>query len=83
MKKLAEVQGLVPLPAGATPWPTRDPFLFCVHHLDLYPKRKRRVWTSSIACWSPARARLCGYRWLADVSWSHRAGVSKSPASRI
>ena len=38
MTKLAEVQGLVPLPAGATPWPTRDPFLFCVHHLDLYPK---------------------------------------------
>ena len=38
MEKLAEVQGLVPLPAGATPWPTRDPFLFCVHHLDLYPK---------------------------------------------
>jgi redox-sensitive bicupin YhaK (pirin superfamily) len=21
-----------------TPWPTKDPFLFCVHHLDLYPK---------------------------------------------
>ena len=20
------------------PWPTRDPFLFCVHHLDLYPE---------------------------------------------
>ncbi len=20
------------------PWPTRDPFLFCVHHLDHYPK---------------------------------------------
>ena len=38
MTKLAEVQGLVPLPAGAAPWPTRDPFLFCVHHLDLYPK---------------------------------------------
>ncbi len=22
---------------GAPPWPTLDPFLFCVHHLDLYP----------------------------------------------
>jgi redox-sensitive bicupin YhaK (pirin superfamily) len=24
-------------PLGAPPWPTRDPFLFCVHHDDLYP----------------------------------------------
>lgn len=38
MTKLAEVENIVPLPPGATPWPTRDPFLFCVHHLDLYPK---------------------------------------------
>ena len=26
-----------PLPAGTTPWPTPDPFLFCVHHDDAYP----------------------------------------------
>lgn len=25
-------------PLGAPPWPTLDPFLFCVHHLDLYPR---------------------------------------------
>lgn len=25
------------IPLGAPPWPTLDPFLFCVHHLDLYP----------------------------------------------
>ena len=25
------------LPRG-TPWPTRDPFLFCVHHLDNFPR---------------------------------------------
>jgi redox-sensitive bicupin YhaK (pirin superfamily) len=24
-------------PLGAPPWPTPDPFLFCVHHLDAYP----------------------------------------------
>ncbi|HBP16479.1 MAG TPA: pirin [Planctomycetes bacterium] len=24
-------------PLGAPPWPTRDPFLFCVHHRDDYP----------------------------------------------
>lgn len=38
MTKEAEVETIVPLPPGATPWPTRDPFLFCVHHLDLYPR---------------------------------------------
>ena len=29
----------VPLarPSGAAPWPTVDPFLFCVHHDDAYP----------------------------------------------
>jgi quercetin 2,3-dioxygenase len=31
------VLGIVPLPA-AGPWPTLDPFLFCVHHLDAYPR---------------------------------------------
>ncbi len=25
-------------PLGAPPWGTVDPFLFCVHHLDTYPK---------------------------------------------
>ena len=25
------------IPLGAPPWPTVDPFLFCVHHLDFYP----------------------------------------------
>jgi quercetin 2,3-dioxygenase len=24
-------------PLGSPPWPTRDPFLFCVHHDDRYP----------------------------------------------
>jgi len=27
---------LIPLQKGV-PWPTQDPFLFCVHHLDYYP----------------------------------------------
>jgi quercetin 2,3-dioxygenase len=26
-----------------TPWPTIDPFLFCVHHLDLYPRGNARL----------------------------------------
>ncbi len=25
------------VPLGTGPWPTVDPFLFCVHHLDTYP----------------------------------------------
>ena len=25
------------------PWPTRDPFLFCVHHVDHYPKGNDRL----------------------------------------
>ena len=25
------------VPLGAPPWPTIDPFLFCVHHVDAYP----------------------------------------------
>ncbi len=32
------VQALVPLGVSPTPWPTRDPFLFCVHHDDAYPR---------------------------------------------
>ncbi len=26
------------VPLGAPPWPTLDPFLFCVHHDDAYPR---------------------------------------------
>ena len=26
------------VPLAAPPWPTIDPFLFCVHHLDAYPR---------------------------------------------
>jgi redox-sensitive bicupin YhaK (pirin superfamily) len=28
---------------GAPPWPTLDPFLFCVHHLDMYPEGDERM----------------------------------------
>lgn len=28
---------LATVPLGRPPWPTLDPFLFCVHHLDDYP----------------------------------------------
>ncbi|MBT0569477.1 pirin family protein [Curvibacter sp. CHRR-16] len=29
--------GMAALPPGPSPWPTIDPFLFCVHHNDAYP----------------------------------------------
>ena len=32
-----------PLPASPTPWPTPDPFLFCVHHDDAYPVGNDRL----------------------------------------
>ena len=35
--KASPILETVPLPAGTAPWPTRDPFLFCVHHYDHYP----------------------------------------------
>jgi redox-sensitive bicupin YhaK (pirin superfamily) len=30
-------------PLGPPPWPTLDPFLFCVHHVDLYPKGNEQL----------------------------------------
>ena len=30
------------VPLGAPPWPTVDPFLFCVHHRDAYPRANPR-----------------------------------------
>ena len=29
------------VPLTGTPWPTIDPFLFCVHHDDAYPAGQR------------------------------------------
>jgi redox-sensitive bicupin YhaK (pirin superfamily) len=34
------ILGLLPL---GMPWPTPDPFLFCVHHVDAYPKGDERM----------------------------------------
>lgn len=31
------------MPLGAPPWPTVDPFLFCVHHLDFYPPGNEKM----------------------------------------
>jgi redox-sensitive bicupin YhaK (pirin superfamily) len=34
---------IAPLPASPSPWPTVDPFLFCVHHNDRYPPGDGRM----------------------------------------
>ena len=31
------------VPLGEPPWPTIDPFLFCVHHVDHYPEGNDRL----------------------------------------
>lgn len=31
------------IPLGAPPWPTFDPFLFCVHHDDAYPRGNAKM----------------------------------------
>jgi quercetin 2,3-dioxygenase len=31
------------VPLGTPPWPTVDPFLFCVHHVDAYPAGDERL----------------------------------------
>jgi redox-sensitive bicupin YhaK (pirin superfamily) len=43
MPNYAAVNKITPLPAGTSPWPTRDPFLFCVHHLDRYPRGNAKL----------------------------------------
>jgi redox-sensitive bicupin YhaK (pirin superfamily) len=47
------------VPLGAGPWPTVDPFLFCVHHLDAYP--------AGDGCFGPA-ASLAGRDLGSDFS---------------
>lgn len=48
-----------PLPPSPSPWPTVDPFLFCVHHNDEYPAGDERL---------APRASLAGRRIGSDFS---------------
>lgn len=45
---------------GAPPWPTLDPFLFCVHHKDNYPEGDARM--------APSAAALAGRNIGSDFS---------------
>lgn len=45
MKNHGPILKLLPLDphGGVAPWPTIDPFLFCVHHLDVYPRGNAKM----------------------------------------
>lgn len=53
-----------PLPTSG-PWPTLDPFLFCVHHLDAYPRGNGRLGPDA-----SMQARSIGNDFSARDGWS-------------
>lgn len=50
---------------GAPPWPTEDPFLFCVHHLDRYPAGDARMGPAA-----PLVGRNLGQDFSGQDGWS-------------
>lgn len=50
---------------GAPPWPTQDPFLFCVHHLDQYPAGDERMGPAA-----PLLGRNLGQDFSGKDGWS-------------
>ena len=55
----------IQLPASPTPWPTLDPFLFCVHHRDAYP-----AGDGALAPAQPLAGRSLGSDFSARDGWS-------------
>lgn len=50
---------------GAPPWPTADPFLFCVHHLDHYPTGNEEMGPDA-----PLDGRMLGNDFSGKDGWS-------------
>ena len=46
------------------PWETRDPFLFCVHHLDTYPKANANLGPDA-----PLDGRYIGHDFVVKDAW--------------
>ena len=44
---------------GNGPWPTIDPFLFCVHHNDAYPRGNAHMGPDAALDGTPDRPGLC------------------------
>ncbi len=65
------------LPLGAPPWPTLDPFLFCVHHNDAYP-----AGNGTFAPKAPLAGRNIGQDFSGKDGWSmyHGQQVPGFPA---
>ena len=59
------------------PWATRDPFLFCVHHLDFYPKGNGRGGPAA-----SLRGRQIGNDFIIKDGWRmyHGAKIPGFPA---
>jgi quercetin 2,3-dioxygenase len=65
------------VPLGAPPWPTIDPFLFCVHHLDRYPAGNGRLGPAA-----PLTGRAIGQDFANVDGWNmyHGSQVPGFPA---
>jgi redox-sensitive bicupin YhaK (pirin superfamily) len=55
---------------GAPPWPTVDPFLFCVHHVDAYPKGNLHLGPDA-----DLRGRPLGQDFTATDGWNMYHGM--------
>jgi redox-sensitive bicupin YhaK (pirin superfamily) len=61
----------VALPPSPTPWPTIDPFLFCVHHLDRYPTANGRFGPDA-----PLSGRQMGQDFAGVDGWNMYHGLA-------
>ena len=64
------------------PWPTIDPFLFCVHHDDAYPEANEQLGPAASLA-----GRELGQDFAGKDGWSmyhgQRAGLPRPPAPRL
>ena len=71
------------VPLTGSPWPTIDPFLFCVHHDDAYPAGNGHFGPDAPLDRAGAGRRLRGRRRLADVPRARGARVPAASAPRV
>jgi redox-sensitive bicupin YhaK (pirin superfamily) len=62
---MSAVKQIISLGAGPAPWPTLDPFLFCVHHNDDYP-----AGTAELSPSEPLTGRSVGSDFSSKDGWS-------------
>ena len=67
---------------GQPPWPTLDPFLFCVHHNDEYPAANIEMHPKSSLMGRNIGADF-PERWMEHVPWHRCPGVSIPSTQRI